>query len=68
VAESLVVYWRLAGANIRAQMQYRVSFVIDVTATFLISFLDFLAVLILVHNVTRLAGWSVHEVAFVCGP
>jgi ABC-2 type transport system permease protein len=67
VAESLVVYWRLAGANIRAQMQYRVSFVIDVTATFLISFLDFLAVLILFHNVPRLAGWSVHEVAFLYG-
>jgi viologen exporter family transport system permease protein len=67
VAESLAVYCRLAGANIRAQLQYRVSFVTDLIATFLISFLDFLAVLILFHNVPRLAGWSVHEVAFLYG-
>ena len=53
--------------NIRAQLQYRVSFVLDLIATFLISFLDFLAVLILFHNVPRLAGWSVHEVAFLYG-
>ena len=67
VAESFAVYCRLAGANIRAQLQYRVSFVLDSSATFLISFLDFLAVLILFHNVPRLAGWSVHEVAFLYG-
>jgi ABC-2 type transport system permease protein len=67
VAESLAVYWHLAAANIRAQLQYRVSFAVDVLATFLISFLDFLAVLILFHNVPRLAGWSVHEVAFLYG-
>ena len=67
MAESFAVYCRLAGANIRAQLQYRVSFVIDLIATFLISFLDFLAVLILFHNVPRLAGWSVHEVAFLYG-
>ena len=67
MAESFAVYCRLAGANIRAQLQYRVSFVIDVMATFLISFLDFLAVLIIFHNVPRLAGWNVHEVAFLYG-
>ena len=67
MAESFAVYCRLAGANVRAQLQYRVSFVIDLTATFLLSFLDFLAVLILFHNVPRLAGWSVHEVAFLYG-
>ena len=67
MAESFAVYCRLAGANIRAQLQYRVSFVIDLIATFLLSFLDFLAVLILFHNVPRLAGWSVHEVAFLYG-
>ena len=67
MAESLAVYYHLAAANIRAQLQYRLSFAIDLLATFLISFLDFLAVLILFHNVPRLAGWSVHEVAFLYG-
>jgi ABC-2 type transport system permease protein len=61
----MAVYLRLAGANIRGQLQYRASFALDVTATFAISFLDFLAVLVLFHNVPRLAGWDVHEVAFL---
>jgi ABC-2 type transport system permease protein len=32
---------------------------------FLISFLDFAAVLVIFHNVPQLAGWSVHEIAFL---
>jgi ABC-2 type transport system permease protein len=65
VVDSLVVYRRLVAAQVRAQLQYRASFVLDVAGTFLISFLDFLAVLVLFHNVPLLAGWSVHEVAFL---
>jgi len=65
VVEPLAVYLRLAGANVRAQLQYRWSFALDALATFLISFLDFLAVLLIFHNVPHLAGWSVHEVAFL---
>ena len=37
MAESFAVYCRLAGANIRGQMQYRISFAVDVLATFLLS-------------------------------
>jgi ABC-2 type transport system permease protein len=65
VADAVRVYLLLARANIRSQLQYRTSFALDVTATFLISFLDFLGVLVLFHNVPRLAGWNVHEVAFL---
>ncbi len=65
--EALAVYGRLVGAQIRSQLQYRASFTLDITATFLIAFLDFLAVLLIFHNVPRLAGWTVHEVAFLYG-
>jgi ABC-2 type transport system permease protein len=65
VVDALRVYRRLIGAQVRSQLQYRASFTLDVVGTFLISFLDFLAVLVLFHNVPRLAGWSVHEVAFL---
>ena len=61
------VYLHLSAAQIRSQLQYRASFALDLVATFLISFLDFLAVLILFHNVPSLAGWNVHEVAFLYG-
>jgi ABC-2 type transport system permease protein len=67
VAEALAVYGRLVTAQVRSQMQYRASFALEFGATFLLAFLDFLAVLILFHNVSRLGGWGVREVAFLYG-
>ena len=58
---------RLVGAQIRSQLQYRLSFVLDFVGSGLISFIDFLAVLVLFHNVPRLGAWSVGEVAFLYG-
>jgi ABC-2 type transport system permease protein len=65
VADIVAVYWRLVAAQMRSQLQYRVSFALDITGTFLLSFVDFLAVLVIFHNIPRLGGWSVHEVAFL---
>lgn len=67
MAEALRVYLHLSSAQIRSQLQYRASFALDLVATFLISFLDFIAVLIIFHNVPRLGSWDVHEVAFLYG-
>lgn len=61
-----VVLWRrLVGAQVRSQLQYRTSFVIDVCSAFAISFIDFLAVLVIFHNTQRLGAWGVREVAFL---
>jgi ABC-2 type transport system permease protein len=65
VVESVVLWRRLVGAQIRSQLQYRASFVLDLAGSFLISFVDFLAVLVIFHNVPRLGEWSVEEVAFL---
>lgn len=65
MVDALAVYTRLIGAQVRSQLQYRVSFALDLTGTFLLSFIDFLAVLVIFHNIPRLGGWSVHEVAFL---
>lgn len=65
MVESLDVYRRLVAAQVRSQLQYRMSFALDVSGAFLISFLDFLAVLVIFHNIPQLAGWSVHQVAFL---
>jgi ABC-2 type transport system permease protein len=65
VAEPLALYARLIGAQIRSQLQYRASFALDLAGAFLISFLDFVTVLVIFHNVPQLAGWSVHEIAFL---
>jgi ABC-2 type transport system permease protein len=42
-----------------------VSFALDFAANFAITFIDFAAVLILFENVPALAGWTLHEVAFL---
>jgi ABC-2 type transport system permease protein len=65
VVEALRVYRSLVVAQVRSQLQYRLSFALDLSGAFLISFLDFLAVLVIFHNVPRLAEWNVHEVAFL---
>lgn len=65
MVDGLALYARLVGAQVRSQLQYRVSFALDLTGMFLISFLDFVAVLILFENVPTLDGWTLHEVAFL---
>jgi ABC-2 type transport system permease protein len=67
VADAVFVWGKLIGAQIRSQLQYRTSFVLDVLGTFWLSFIDFLVVLTIFHNVPRLGSWSVHEVAFLYG-
>lgn len=64
-AESAALYRRLVGARIRSQLQYRTSFAFDLTGTFLVSFIDFAALLVIFHNVSSLGGWSVAEVSFL---
>jgi ABC-2 type transport system permease protein len=65
VVAPVLLWRRLVGAQVRSQLQYRVSFALDATGAFLISFIDFLAVLVIFHNVHRLGTWSVREVAFL---
>jgi ABC-2 type transport system permease protein len=65
VADSLALYARLIGAQIRSQLQYRLSFALDLTGAFLIAFMDFVAVLIIFENVPQLDGWTLHEIAFL---
>ena len=67
MAESAAVYLRLVAARIRAQWQYRASFVLQLLGVFLISFLDFAAILVIFENVPQLAGWTVQEVALLYG-
>jgi ABC-2 type transport system permease protein len=65
VADSARVYLWLISAAIRAQLQYRVSFALDVIGMFLVTFLDFVAVLVIFHNVPQLGSFTVAEVAFL---
>jgi ABC-2 type transport system permease protein len=61
------IYRLLVGARIRAQLQYRLSLTLELAATTLLVFLDFVAILILFEQVDALAGWTVAEVALLYG-
>jgi ABC-2 type transport system permease protein len=63
--EATRLYARLSIARVREQLQFRTSFALQTTGMFLISFLDFAAILILFANVPQLGGWSVSEVALL---
>jgi len=61
------LYFRLAGARLRGQTQYRVSFALQVASSFTSTFVELLAVFILFRTFTDRGGWSVGEVAFLYG-
>jgi ABC-2 type transport system permease protein len=67
VADAAALYVRLVVARVRSQLQYRTSFALDFVGVFLVSFLDFAAILIIFQNVPQLGGWSVEEVALLYG-
>lgn len=63
----LSLYFRLIGARIRGQMQYKLSFWIDLVGFAVITGLEFVVVVILFTRFPSLAGWSIYEVALLYG-
>lgn len=61
------IWFRLAGARLRSELQYRTSFALLVATVFVFSFLDFVAVLVIFGTIDDLAGWSFAEVALLYG-
>jgi len=57
----------LLGAQIRSQLQYRASFVLQALAQSTATLVDFIATVLLFQRFPTLAGWSLGEVAFLCG-
>jgi ABC-2 type transport system permease protein len=61
----LGLYRRLIAARLRAQLQYRTSFAIEIAGTLLVSFIDLLAIVVIFANVPQLAQWTLPEVALL---
>ena len=61
------LYFRLIGAKIRSQMQYRVSFLFDILANLLSSFTDLAALIIIFTHTPALKGWTFAETALLFG-
>jgi ABC-2 type transport system permease protein len=64
---ALSTYRRLIWVQIRSQMQYRTSFFFDISATALITALEFGAVALVFGRFGTIEGWSLGEVAFLFG-
>lgn len=65
--ELLTIYRQIMAARLRAQLQYRVSFVLQLAGSFALSFTDFAAILVIFAHLPYLAGWSLGEIAFLYG-
>jgi ABC-2 type transport system permease protein len=65
--ESLTLYVRLVSAQLRSQMQYKVSFILSLIGSFLVNLVQFGVVAVLFTRIPQLAGWSLAEVALLYG-
>lgn len=62
-----MLYLRLIGARIRAQMQYKTSFWLELISFGLMTALEFVVVLMLFWRFPTIGGWTVGEVAVLYG-
>ena len=58
---------RLVGARFRGQLQYRTSFVLSVLVSFLVTFTDFVVIILLFDHFPALEGWTLGEIALLYG-
>lgn len=65
--ETLRLYFRLIEAQLRSQMQYKVSFILASAGSFLACVTEFGVVLVLFSRIQLLAGWTLAEVALLYG-
>lgn len=64
---SLSIYGRLLSIQVRSQMQYRLSFLMDVTTAALVSLMEFGSLALVLQRFGTIGGWRLGEVAFLYG-
>lgn len=65
--EWISLYFRLIGARVRGQMQYKISFIMDMIGNVAFSFIDFAGILIIFTLTPALKGWSLWETGLLFG-
>jgi ABC-2 type transport system permease protein len=65
--ETFSLYLRLVGAQLRGQMQYKVSFLLALLGSFFINIIEFGVIVVLFTRIPTLAGWSLPEVGLLYG-
>ena len=64
---TVAVYARLLAIQMRAQLQYRTAFVLDLFSTGITLFLFFASIAFVLQRFGTLGGWSLGEIAFLWG-
>ncbi len=64
---TLSLYLRYLSISVRAQMQYRISFILYALGHFFITVADLVVVIILFQRFDNLGGWTLPEVALLYG-
>ena len=65
--DNVRLYWRYTLLSLRAQMQYRASFLLMTLGNLIVSGAEFLGITVLFARFGTLQGWSLAEVAFLYG-
>ncbi len=64
---ALDLYRRLIGVQIRSQLQYRVSFLVDLIGQTMATGIWFLSLALILQRFESIGGWTLGEVAFLYG-
>ncbi|MBX3010985.1 MAG: ABC-2 family transporter protein [Caldilineaceae bacterium] len=64
---TLAVYLRLLAIQIRAQLQYRTAFILEVLSSGITLFLFFASIAFVLQRFGTLGGWTLGEIAFLWG-
>src|SRR5262245_46743735 len=65
--DGIALYVRLVGAQVRAQLQYRASFALQVAGQFAATCVDCISIAILLSRFREIDGWVLSEVALLYG-
>ncbi len=63
----MAMFWRLALLSFRAQMEYKLDFIVSNLFRGLVSVMDFLMVAIIMLRFDNIAGWSIYQVGLLFG-
>ena len=64
---ALDLYYRLIGAQIRAQLQYRAAFLVELIGQAMATGVWFLSLVLILQRFESIGGWTLGEVAFLYG-
>lgn len=67
IVDTIRLYFRLISINIKSQMQYRASFMMMMIGNLLVTFIEFITILVLFSRFGSLRGWQLTEVALFYG-